>query len=118
MRENVGAAGITLRESPIENPGAISTFERYHAPLRRVYKKVRMEISREFTDKECLEMESFAIKSSIGPEGLCPMLLVFGVIPARHEKPHPQHRSHAHGQLIGQLKRFPRYMHECGLILV
>lgn len=30
---------------------------------------------------ECLEMAVFAVNSSIGPEGVCPMLMVFGAIP-------------------------------------
>lgn len=32
-------------------------------------------------DKECLDKYVLAINSTVGPEGLCSMLLVFGTIP-------------------------------------
>lgn len=81
MRANMDAAGIRLREAPIESPGAIGVVERYHAPLRGIYEKIRKEMARDHTDVECLKMAVFSINATVGPEGLCPMLLVFGVIP-------------------------------------
>lgn len=33
MRSNLGADGLTLLEAAVENPGAIGTVERNHAPL-------------------------------------------------------------------------------------
>lgn len=32
-------------------------------------------------DNECLKMGDFAVDATVGPDGLCPTLLVFGVIP-------------------------------------
>lgn len=81
MRENLAAEGVTLHEAPVENPGTIGTVERYHAPLRSAYNKIRMELSKETSDIECLRMAVFAVNSTMGPAGLCPILLVFGVIP-------------------------------------
>lgn len=39
------------------------------------------------TDYECLKMEVYAANNRMGPEGLCPTLLVFGSLlcPARKE---------------------------------
>lgn len=34
------AHGITMREAPIETPGAIGVAERYHAPLRISFNKI------------------------------------------------------------------------------
>ena len=82
MKENVSAQGITLEEAPIETPGAIGVVERYHAPLRSAYTKIRQTLSKGDTnDHECLKMAVYANNSTMGPEGLCPMLLVFGALP-------------------------------------
>lgn len=75
------AARIRIREAQIETPADIGVVERYHAPLRATYEKIRKAISRDHTDLECLKMAVFVINPTIGPEGLCPVLLVLGVIP-------------------------------------
>lgn len=41
MKQNIAADDIILEEAPIENPGSVGIVERYHAPLRREYLKVR-----------------------------------------------------------------------------
>lgn len=82
MKENLSAAGVTLDEAPVETPGAIGLVERYHSPLRKAYEKIRASLTREkATDADCLRMAVFANNSTIGPEGLCPMMLVFGAVP-------------------------------------
>ena len=43
--------------------------------------KIRAELNRKTNDADCLQMAVFPVNSTIGPEGLCPTLLVFGVIP-------------------------------------
>ena len=71
-----------MEEAPIENPGSIGLVERYHAPLRKAYVKLRETLSRtNATDQECLQAAVYAANATIGPEGLCPMLLVFGALP-------------------------------------
>lgn len=81
MRENCEAEGICLVEAPIENLGSIGTVERYHGPLRAVYMKIRSEMDSKTTNDECLKMAMYAVNSTIGLEGLCPILLVFGAMP-------------------------------------
>lgn len=81
LRGELNANGIALEEAPIETPGAIGTVERYHAPLRLAFEKIRRDLGRDVADHECLRMAVFAVNSTIGPEGLCPILLVFGAIP-------------------------------------
>lgn len=68
-------------EAPIKNPGSIGTVERYHAAHGPTYEKIRKEMSRNFTDKDCSDMAIFYINSTVGPKRLCSMLLVFGLIP-------------------------------------
>lgn len=53
-----------------------------------MYDKNMREMKREFSDKECLSMAVFAINATVGLEVLCPMLLVFGVIPLPTRKHH------------------------------
>lgn len=69
-------------KAPIENPGTIGLVERYHTPLRRSFNTIReMFNMKEVSDDECLHMAVYANNVTIGPEGLCPMLLVFGALP-------------------------------------
>ena len=67
MRANLEAAGVTLHEAPVENPGTIGVVERYHAPLRAAYFKIRADLDRSNTDAECLKLEIFAVNSTMGP---------------------------------------------------
>lgn len=56
--------------------------ERYHAPLRSAFNKIRESTDKsEANDHECLKMAFYAVNSTMGPEGLVPMLLVFGALP-------------------------------------
>lgn len=55
--------------------------ERYHALVRASYFRIRMDMDRETTDAECLRMVVFYVNYTMDPEGLCPILLVFSVIP-------------------------------------
>ena len=83
-KSNMEAAGIILEEAPIENPGSIGVVERYHAPLKKAYLKLRQTLQKgDTSDAECLQMAVYAANATIGPEGLCPMLLVFGAMPRR-----------------------------------
>lgn len=82
FRSKAEAQGISIDEAPIETPGAIGLVERYHAPLRSSYRKIRSSMSnQEASDNECLRMATYAINSTMGTEGLVPILLVFGALP-------------------------------------
>lgn len=89
FKTKAAAEGIVLKEAPIENPGSIGTVERYHAPLRASFTKIRESMDKsEASDADCLRMAVYAVNSTMGPEGLVPIysiLLVFDAlrIPAR-----------------------------------
>lgn len=70
-----------MKEASIESPTTMSHVERYHAPLRSVYLKIRGSLRRSELDNDCLTMAVKAVKDTIGPEGLCPTILVFGAKP-------------------------------------
>ena len=72
--------GIEVKESGIEHHNALGAGERYHDPLRRVFKKVKHEypgLNRELA----LRISVKSINDTMGPEGLVPSLLVFGCLP-------------------------------------
>ena len=66
FKEKAKEDGIQIREAPIETPGTIGTVERYHTPLRRAYKSIRVELHKITTNDECLQMATFAVNSVIG----------------------------------------------------
>ena len=72
--------GTELQLSGVESHHSLGPGERYHAPLRQVYLKIRHE--RPTVDKETsLRLAVKALNDTMGPEGLVPSLLVFGVLP-------------------------------------
>ena len=75
------AEGIKVLPAPIESPETLSHVERYHAPLRAAYTKIRSSLGRSESDADVLQMAVKAVNDTIGPEGLCPTLLVYGAIP-------------------------------------
>lgn len=81
MRDNLESEGFRLLQDPVDNPGKIGVLKRYHAPLRAAFTKIRKDLYQKISDNECLRMAVFSVNATVGPEGLCPILLVFGVIP-------------------------------------
>ena len=74
------ATGISLQLSGIESHNSIGAGERYHAPLRRIYDKVLFDFPN--LDKHLgLKLAVKAMNDTMGPEGLVPSMLVFGVLP-------------------------------------
>lgn len=53
MRKTVSAAVTELMEAPVETPGRIGVVERYHAPLRVAYQKLREELPHDHTNHDC-----------------------------------------------------------------
>jgi len=90
------AAGIKMRASGIESHNSLGAGERYHAVLRDLYQRVR-SFHPNIAAKTSLALSVRAMNQIIGPQGLSPMLLVFGVhprIPVRTEDL-PEHRDRA-----------------------
>lgn len=73
-------AGIDVQLSGIESHNAIGVGERYHAPLRRIYNKIREDVP-DIVPTLALQLTVKAMNDTTGPEGLVPSLLVFGILP-------------------------------------
>ena len=72
--------GISVLEAPIESPQTMSHVGRYHNPLRLAYKKIIVELPGSAA-ADVLSMATKAVNNTVGPEGLCPTILVFGALP-------------------------------------
>lgn len=77
LKLNLGANYINLKEVPIETLGSVGDVERYHAPLRSSYDKIRQEVDKFQSNEECLLLEFYPKNSTIVPKGLCLISLFF-----------------------------------------
>ncbi|CAD6501641.1 BgTH12-01891 [Blumeria graminis f. sp. triticale] len=72
--------GSTTKSVPVEAHNSVGVVERYHGPLRRIYQIITAEIPG-INKALALKMTFKAINDSVGPNGLVPILLVFGAYP-------------------------------------
>ena len=82
---NVGSA---TKGVPVEAHNSIGMVERYHEPVRRIFRIVTLEIPGIERDM-ALQMTFKAINDTAGPDGLVPTLLVFGAYPRLTESDAP-----------------------------
>lgn len=73
--------GIKVQESEFEHQNALGSGERYHDPLRRIYKKVKHEHPA-MENKLALRISLKAMNETMGAEGLVHSLLIFGTLPS------------------------------------
>jgi len=72
--------GTTTKSAPVEAHNLIGIVERYHGPLRRIYHIITSKILGINKDI-ALQITFKVINDSVGPDGLIPILLVFGAYP-------------------------------------
>lgn len=72
--------GITAKPAPTEAHHALPARERYHGPLRRIYRKIKIECP-SLDDKVTFSIATKALNDTAGPEVLTPTLLAFGMMP-------------------------------------
>jgi len=82
------SAGSEVVWSGIEAHNSLGVGERYHAFLRQIYRRVRMEHPR-MMPGAALSLSVAAMNTTAGPRSLVPTLLVFGVIPRAPMLPLP-----------------------------
>src|SRR6266487_5250031 len=82
FKQLANSMAIEIKEVLVEAHNSVGLVERYHAPLRRLYEIIQDELKDEYIDKEMiLQMAVKAVNDSVGPNGIVPTLLVFGVYP-------------------------------------
>jgi hypothetical protein len=70
---------IKVKEVLVKAHNSVGQVKRYYAPLRHAYEIIQAELKDEHINKEMmLQMAVKAINDSAGPDGIVPILLVFG----------------------------------------
>ncbi len=72
--------GLILKFSSVQHHNGISSCERFHAPLRNIYRKIELgcpPIERDLVLQTAIK----SMNDIIGPEGLVPSMLLFGIMP-------------------------------------
>eukprot|EP00171_Calliarthron_tuberculosum_P008498 IDg8498t1 len=72
--------GVMLKFSGTQHHNGLAIVERYHAPLRTIYRRVKIECP-ELGSGLILQSAVKAMNDTVGPEGLVPSLLVYGIPP-------------------------------------
>ena len=68
--------GVVLKFSGVQHHKGISACERYHAPLRTIYCRIKIECS-DIDENLALQSAVKAMNDTVGPEGDVPSLLAF-----------------------------------------
>ena len=68
------------KKVPCESYNSLGPVERYHAPLRRIYSKIKIE-NPSLSNQVVLSIVVHGMNSTANPEGLMSILLVFGSVP-------------------------------------
>lgn len=80
--QNSATIDIRLKAVLDESPRSMTTVESYHAPDCRAYNVIRAE-SPSLDSDAALQTAVKAVNESIEPNGLIPILLVYGVLSRR-----------------------------------
>ena len=82
------ASGVEVPSTGIEAHSSLGICERYLAPLRNIWRKIKAE-SPATSDDLALQLSVQAMNDTVGPEGLMPSALVFGEYPSVSVPPEP-----------------------------
>lgn len=79
-KELTDKAGIELKISGVESHNSLGLCERYHGPLRRLFRKVHHD-NPNYCPRILLRIALKAMNDTMGENGLVPSYLVFGILP-------------------------------------
>lgn len=69
-----------MKTTGVESHNSLALGERYHAPLRRLFNKVR-HAEPTLIPEMALRVAQKSLNDTMGPNGLVPTLLVYGMLP-------------------------------------
>ena len=72
---------IKIKEVPIKAYYSIGKVEVYYIPLCKSYKIIYIKLGPKYSNNIYLQLVIKAINNTIGPNGLVPILLIFGIYP-------------------------------------
>jgi hypothetical protein len=73
--------GIQYHQVPIKTYSAIGKIEYYHAPLRRAYNIISIELDASINKDIILQIAIKAINDTVSPDRIIPTVLVFDAYP-------------------------------------
>ncbi len=79
-KSNTEENGVILKFSGVQHHHGISLCERYHVPLRNIFRKVEIQCPT-MEPEAILKVSIKAMNDTLGPEGLVPSYLVFNIMP-------------------------------------
>ena len=90
FKQYASVTGTNIKIVPVEAHHSIGIVERYHGPLRRIFRIIADEIP-DLSKEMALQMAFKAINDTAGPDGLIPTLLVYGAYPriTEYDPPSP-----------------------------
>ena len=74
-----------MKEISVKTHNSISKIERYYQSLRRAYEIIRNKLYDKVNSEIVLQMTVKAVNDSAEPDGIVPILLIFGVYPRMAE---------------------------------
>jgi hypothetical protein len=78
---NARIIAIEVEKVPVKAHNSIGKIERYHGPLKRAFEIIFANFGNTITPDHMLQMAVKAVNDTAGPDGLIPILLVFGIYP-------------------------------------
>jgi hypothetical protein len=69
---------IEIEEVPVKAHNSIGKIERYHGPLKRAFEIISADLGNAIIPDHMLQIAVKAVNDTAGPNGLVPILLVFG----------------------------------------
>ena len=72
--------GVVMKLTGVQHHNGIGLCERYHGPLRTIYRRIKKECP-DIENNLALKSAVKAMNDTVGPEGLVPSLLAFGIHP-------------------------------------
>ena len=80
FKNTCNTLGIHAKVTATENQNSLGLCERYHAPIRRIFNKLKIDFP-SMGKKQCLSLATHAVNNTAGPDGLTPTVLLFGTTP-------------------------------------
>lgn len=97
FQSNADFFSISCKPLAIEAANSMTYVELYHQPVRRAFKILKDDCT-DLSFDDCLQMALKAVNDNVGPDGMVPILLVFGAYPRigfASDKPHPTNAARA-----------------------
>lgn len=101
------ASDVNVVRTGIESHSSMGIGERYHAPLRNTFRKLRLTYAN-VEPSLLLSLSVFAMNNTLGLEGVVPSMLVFGEFPSLrtlHEAPTPRATLVARAQIANSARK-------------